>query len=190
MIISISGKPGSGKSTVAKRLAEELGYKYYYVGGMRRKAAQEKGMTLAEFNKLGEKESYTDRDFDEWQAELGTRENNFVIEGRTSFYFIPRSLKICLDVSYEEGARRIWNGLQREQKEVRNEDRNLSSHEDVLKSIKERVKSGTIRYAKYYDIKDVFDKKHFDFYLDTTKLSPEEEYQKVYRFVKKKLAEQ
>jgi cytidylate kinase len=36
MIISLSGAPGSGKSTVAKKLAEELGWERYYMGGLRR----------------------------------------------------------------------------------------------------------------------------------------------------------
>ena len=40
MIISISGFPGSGKSTIAKLLAEKLKWPRYYMGGLRREAAK------------------------------------------------------------------------------------------------------------------------------------------------------
>ena len=48
MIITISGTPGSGKSTVAKIIVETLNAERIYVGGIRRELAREKGMTLQE----------------------------------------------------------------------------------------------------------------------------------------------
>ncbi|MFH1364907.1 MAG: AAA family ATPase, partial [Candidatus Aenigmatarchaeota archaeon] len=89
MIISICGISGSGKSTISKLLAERLGYKHYSIGEIRRKMAVDRGMTLAELNKLGEKEDFTDKEVDKFQEELGKKEDNFVIDGRTSFHFIP-----------------------------------------------------------------------------------------------------
>jgi len=185
MIITINGMPGSGKSTVAKKLAKKLGYKRYYIGGMRRKIARQKGMTLAEFNKLGEKNFFTDKIVDDYQKRLGKTKDNFVIEGRTSFFIIPHSLKIFLDCSTDEGAKRIWGALQKSPKK-RNEDKNLKSRRDVLKSIKERIKSDRFRYKKYYR-KNIFARKHYDLYLDTTRLNQKQEFNKVYEFVKKRL---
>ena len=37
MIITISGLPGSGKSTIGKMLAKKLGYKFYSMGDLRGK---------------------------------------------------------------------------------------------------------------------------------------------------------
>jgi len=54
MIISISGTPGAGKGTLAKNLAAELGWPVFSMGDLRRQAAARRGMTLAEYNKLGE----------------------------------------------------------------------------------------------------------------------------------------
>ena len=180
MIISLGGAQGSGKSTVAERLAAELGWPRYYVGGLRREAAKDRGLTLAEYNKLGEVDPATDLEVDEYQKKLGETEDNFVIEGRTSWYFIPHSLKIYLDVDPEEGARRIFRHLQ--QKNDRNEDVDLSSLEDVKASNARRLASDRLRYQKYYGV-DVHDKKHYDFYLDTTNLAPDEVLQKVLAFV-------
>ena len=67
MIIALSGMPGSGKSTVAKQLAEKLGWPRYYIGGLRREAARKRGMTLEEYNKLGETDPATDKEVDEMQ---------------------------------------------------------------------------------------------------------------------------
>ncbi len=184
MIISLSGAAGSGKSTVGERLSKELGWPRYYMGQMRRDAAMKRGMTLADYNALGEKDPATDKEVDEFQKELGQKEDNFVIEGRTSWYFIPHSLKIYIDVSLDEGARRVFGSLKKENK--RNEGVLPESVDDVKRVMLERTESDRLRYQKYYDI-DVNDPKHYDFYLDATNLSQEEEYQAVYEFVKNRL---
>jgi len=184
MIISLSGALGSGKSTIAQMLADKLAWPRYYMGGLRREAAKKRGMTLAEYNKLGETDPKTDQEVDYFQRDLGKNEDNFVIEGRTSWYFIPHSLKIYLDVSLEEGAKRIFSNLQR--KNDRNEDNNLNSWQDVVESNKTRFESDKIRYQKYYNI-DVYDPKNYDFYLDTTELTPDQVFQITYDYVKENL---
>ncbi|MBU0540313.1 AAA family ATPase, partial [Patescibacteria group bacterium] len=68
MIITISGVPGSGKTTVAKILAERLGMKFYSMGDLRGKMATERGLTIDELNKLGETEAFTDNDVDTYQT--------------------------------------------------------------------------------------------------------------------------
>ena len=176
--------PGSGKSTVAKQLAEKLGWPRYYIGGLRREVARKKGMTLEEYNKLGEIDPTTDKEVDEMQKKLGQEKNNFIIEGRTSFYFIPHALKIFIDVEEKEGAKRIWNDLQQNNK--RNEAKNIKSVEDVLKLNRKRIKSDKKRYQKYYGF-DAYDKKYYDYVIDSTNLTAEEKFDKIYKIVKKEL---
>jgi len=183
MIISLSGALGSGKSTIAQMLADKLGWPRYYIGGLRREAAKKRGLTLAEYNKLGETDPATDREVDEYQKELGRTQDNFIIEGRTSWYFIPHSLKIYLDVDEETGAQRILANLQEKAgKEERNEDRGLNSWQDVLASTRHRLASDNLRYDKYYGI-NVYDKNNYDYYLDTTKLTRDEVFAAVYNYV-------
>lgn len=184
MIISLSGAHGSGKSTIAQKLAEKLGWPRYYMGGLRREAAKMRGLTLAEYNKLGENDPVTDREVDEYQKKLGETADNFIIEGRTSWYFIPHSLKIYLDVSEEEGNKRVFEHLQGEND--RNEDKDMTSLEDVKKSMRRRLESDRLRYHKYYNI-DVNNIKNYDFYLDTSKLTIDEVYEKVLTLVKERL---
>lgn len=185
MIISIGGYMGSGKSTIAKMLAEKLGWPRYYMGGLRREKARERGLTLAEYNRLGETDPATDFEVDEYQKQLGEKENNFVIEGRTSWHFIPHSLKIYLDVDKATAAERIFNDLKKSGD--RNEARKFDTTEAVLENILEREKSDRARYQKYYQF-DVYDPSHYDFVLNTTNLTIEEAFQRIYDFIKLKLA--
>ena len=48
MLITISGLPGSGKTTVARLVARELGLEHVYAGDIFRRQAEEHGLTLAE----------------------------------------------------------------------------------------------------------------------------------------------
>lgn len=183
MIISLSGAQGSGKSTIAKKLAKELNWPHFYIGGIRRKIAKDKGMTLAQYNKLGESDPSTDLEVDDYQKKLGETKDKFIIEGRTSWYFIPHSFKIYLDVDKKEGAKRILAHLQEDND--RNEDKGIVDKESMLKSLAKRAKSDAYRYRKYYNI-DVHDKSHYDYVLDTSKLSAEEVFEQILKEIKKR----
>ncbi|MBS3138206.1 cytidylate kinase family protein [Candidatus Woesearchaeota archaeon] len=171
MIISISGKPGSGKTTVANILAKRLHWPQYYIGEIRRKLAAKRDMTLQEYNKLGEKDSSTDTDVDKYQEKLGKTKDNFIIQGRTSFKFIPHSVKVYINVDFSEGARRVWQSL-KENPVARNEG-DIPTLTECKKSVRERIASDKKRYKKYYNI-DVYNKKHYDIVIDATKKTPKE----------------
>jgi len=182
MIITISGDAGAGKSTIAKMLSDRLGLPRYYIGGIRREKAKEKGMTLDEYNKLGENDPTTDFEVDNYQKELGELEDNFIIEGRTSWYFIPHSLKIYFKVNEREGAERISKELQA--KNDRNEGNNLKTVEDVMLSIQKRRKSDDFRYKKYFNI-DIYNMENYDYIIDTSNLTKDEVFEKIWKIVKK-----
>lgn len=140
------------------------------MGKLWREKSRAKGLTLLEGEIQGESDKTIDNEIDEYQRELGQTKDNFVIEGRTSFYFIPHSFKIYLDVDLSEGAKRIWSDVQKNPHE-RNEDRDLDSLEKVEQSNARRIKSYALRYKKFYGIENIDDPKHYDYYLDTTGLS-------------------
>lgn len=169
MIVTISGTPGSGKSTVGKLLAKKLRYKFYSIGGMRRAMAKERGLTLQEFNVLGEKHAFTDIEIDHWQAKLGRTHDNFVVEGRTSFHFIPHSVKVFLSVSLKEAARRIFH----DRAHVRRFEASHRYHtpKELEHGLRGRIASDTKRYRKYYRL-NIFRKSHYDLWVETTKHTP------------------
>ncbi len=61
MIITISGKAGSGKSTIAKQLAKKLGLKHYSTGDFMRQMAKDKGVSLLELSRIAEKDKSIDQ---------------------------------------------------------------------------------------------------------------------------------
>ncbi|MFZ2804635.1 MAG: cytidylate kinase family protein [Patescibacteria group bacterium] len=174
MIISISGVPGSGKTSVGKILAQKLGYNFYSVGGLRGKMAEERGLSIDELNTLGEQDATTDTSVDDYQRELGTKEDNFVIEGRLSWHFIPNSFKIFLDCDAKEAARRIFEGQRASAGKERGDEQVYATVEEAQKIIEERVASDVRRYKKYYQL-DYRSPEHFDLVFDTTQMQGPEE---------------
>jgi len=184
MIISISGTPGAGKGTLAKNLAAELGWPVFSMGDLRRQAAARRGMTLAEYNKLGETDPETDLSVDRYQRELAATRDNFIIDGRTAWYFIPRSIKIFLRAKLPVGARHIWQSRQRGN-QLRQQEDVVEDEAAVLKSVRERMDSDRRRYQKYWQI-DVYDPAHYDLVIDTTTLTPEQVLDKARDFIAKR----
>lgn len=177
MKIAISGYPGSGKTTIGKMLAEELGLEFISIGNLRGKMATERGMTIEELNKLGETESWTDREVDEYQKKYGETHDDFVAEGRLAFYFIPDSIKVFLTVDPRLSAERIW-------KNPRPDEIKRESVEDEMKAISERVESDKKRYQKYYGV-NPYDLKKFDVAVDTSQLDANQVLQKILIEIKK-----
>jgi CMP/dCMP kinase len=182
MIISIHGKEGSGKTTIAKMLADTFGYKRYYIGGMRREAARKIGMTLEEYNTWSETHPQGDKEFDEYLTKLGKTENNFIIETRTAFHFIPKSIKIYLDVSESVAAHRIFNDKKLKE---RNERTKIQSIEEITEGIRKRRQSDIRRYEKYYKL-DIHNPSHYDLVVQTDDLSVQQAFERIVSFLKTK----
>lgn len=175
MIIAIAGQAGSGKSSVATALAKRLGYKHYSIGDLRRHAAEKRGMTLAEYNKLGETDPSTDKEADAFAEKLGKEEDNFVIDGRMIFHFIPHSVKVFLHADLNERAKRVYQD-ERKAEHFHNLD-------DVKQALEEREKSDRTRYKKYYTL-DSFNKEHHDLVIDTSDLNVDEVVSRIMDFLK------
>lgn len=177
MIITISGTPGSGKSTVARRLSRRLRYPHTDIGQIRRNIAKRLGLTLEQYTRLSETDHRPDRDVDAYQQALGRKHKNYVVEGRLSFHFIPQSFKVFLYVSPTVGAERILKQLRSDR--MRNEGVRLKTRAAVLRSIRRRMASDRRRYQQYYRV-NPFLRRHYDCYLDTSHLPPSAVLQKVW----------
>ncbi|MEW5896360.1 MAG: AAA family ATPase [Nanoarchaeota archaeon] len=187
MIITISGTPGSGKSTIAGILAEKLSAERIYVGGIRRELARKKGMTLEELNEYAKTHAETDVEVDRKAAArakwLEKSTKTVIVEGRTQFYFLPESIKLYIKVDPEEGARRIWKDLQNKQTQAERNEGNIASFKEMKKKIYQREKEDAARYKKYYGF-DQRDEAQYDFVLDTTKITAEKAAEMVIKFIK------
>ncbi len=161
--ITISGLPGTGKTTVAKLLEKRLGIRYVYSGQIFREMAKKQKMSLEKFGKYCETHKEIDEKLDQHQLGI-LRKGNVIVEGRLSGWLayqnhIP-ALKVLLDANINVRAGRI---VKREQGNV----------EKRKKEILTREKSEATRYKKYYGI-DVHDTSIYDIVIDASNKTPEE----------------
>jgi cytidylate kinase len=164
MIIVLGGKAGSGKSVIAKLLAKKLKFKHYSMGDFQREIAKQRNLSIFELSKLEEKDPSIDKEVDNLQTSLGNKDN-FVIDSRLGFHFIPKAKKIFLDADFEVRARRILNDKARKE--------NNKNLEKAKENIKQREASEIARYKKYYNL-NPYNKKNFDNIIDTSNSNPEE----------------
>ncbi|MCB9803021.1 AAA family ATPase [Candidatus Nomurabacteria bacterium] len=188
LLITISGTPGSGKSTIAEILSKKLKAKRIYVGGIRRDLARKKGMTLEQLNEYALIHPETDVEVDETAAKEArqlNKETNVIVEGRTQFHFLPESIKIYIKVDLAEGAKRIWQQIQNSQEQAQRNEGLPDSIEGVIEKLQERQKSDKKRYKKYYNL-DHTDLSQYDLVIDTTKISAEDGAQEIIDFLENK----
>lgn len=175
MIITIGGKAGSGKTTIAKLLAKKLKLKHYSVGDLMRKMAKDKNIPLSELSSIAEKDNKIDAKLDGMQKELGKKKDNFVIDSRLSAFFIPNSIKLFLDADKNERAKRVLKDKREEEK-----GRDIK---EMIHTLKKREKSEIKRYRKYYGF-NCYKKSYYDFVIDTTNLNPKEVVAKIISLIK------
>jgi len=167
MIITVSGLPGTGTTTVSKLLQERTGMEFISSGEIFRGIAAELGLSLAEFGKLAESDFSYDRQIDDRQKEISKTKDNLILEGRLAGHMsleVPpgkKILRVLLKAPLETRVRRIMN---REQ--------STSSFKFELDKTKTREESERVRYEKYYSI-EIADMSIYDLVIDSSGFDPE-----------------
>jgi len=174
MVIAISGDLGSGKSTVSKLLAQRLGLRRYYSGQIWRDLAQKRGLDVYQYNKLAESDASIDHEIDDYSTKLGQAEDNFIIDSRLAWHFIPNSFKIYLSVDSREAAKRILQDL----REYRDNEKIYSNLDEAEAAIRQRRTSERKRYQKLYSV-DLGDLDNYNLVVDTTKIPPAKVVEKI-----------
>lgn len=106
MIVAIAGPIGVGKSTVARALAQRLGYRYLSAGEAFREMARRRGLSVLELNRLAEQDPTLDREVDRMQAEMA-RAGRCVVESRLAGWMVPADLKVWLHADLPVRAARV-----------------------------------------------------------------------------------
>lgn len=169
-IITLTGKPGSGKSSTADKVAELLGYTRYSSGEFVRNITHKQKVTLQEFNKRAESDPDMDYYIDEELRKLRDH-NDIVVDARLGFYWIPESFKVYLDLGDDVAIARIFKDASTNT--MRSDaGEGSKSMSDVADQVGERIRSERTRFKKLYGI-NPYSTEHFDLVVDTARHSPQ-----------------
>jgi cytidylate kinase len=169
-IITISGKPGSGKSSTADKVAEMLGYTRHSSGDMVRKILAQKHMTLAEYNAQAEQDHNLDDLVDQELRELRNH-NDIVVDSRLGFYWMPESFKVYLDLDMDVATARIYSDATSNQGRSGTGE-GISSLAEVTTQVRARMADEQSRFKALYHV-DPYGLEHFDLIVDTSRHSPQ-----------------
>lgn len=162
-IIAIGGPHGSGKSSVARRLAEELQMNYISAGEIFRTIARERDVSIEQMSKLIHNEPELDNQIDERTKKLGSEENT-IVDAQLAAYFTPQDiiLRLCINASFETRCKRIARREGKSQEEARIETytREESEHR---------------RFSDLYNIK-VSDLSIYDVVINNDRIDEEKTY--------------
>lgn len=160
--ITVGGLPGTGTSTLCRLLAEKTGLPYHYAGALFREEAKRRGLTLAEFGALSQKDPSIDEALDDRQIFLLKR-GNLVLEGRLSGWLAQR---------HKVPALKVWIVCDEPVRIRRLVDRDGGTIEAQADATWERETSEADRYRRYYGV-DLTNLSLYDLVLDSTSKTPQ-----------------
>ncbi|MFX1287752.1 MAG: (d)CMP kinase, partial [Promethearchaeota archaeon] len=139
MIIAISGLHGTGKSTIAKLLADKLGILYYSTGQAFRDLAKENNMSLEDYTRFVEKHPDIDKELDNKVVNMA-KKGSIIIDSQLSGHLLKTiaTFKVHLTCPLDVRIKRMAG-------------RDQTSYEEKLKETTIREKSELERFKKLYN---------------------------------------
>ena len=167
MQITITGKLGSGKSTVGKLLAERYGYEIFSTGFIMRAYAVERGYSPLEMNKIMEDDRQLDDYLDSTVARvsLERKDDKLIFDSRMAWHFATNVFKIFLTVDPMVAARRLVENPR--------PDEYYESVEGACEGLIKRAESEQARFLARYGV-DYNDFNNYNLVVDSTHRTPDE----------------
>ncbi len=144
-IITISGKPGCGKSTIAKILSKELNYKLISSGDKFREIARENDLNIVDFvSEYLPKHPEVDIEIDQYFIDYAKNNNNLIIPTRIIGHLLDlnkiNNFKVYLYADFDVRVLRISN---------RENDININN---IKKDLEKREVSECNNFIRLYNI--------------------------------------
>ncbi len=167
MHITITGRLGSGKSTVCRIFSDKYGYEIYSTGTIHRRIAAEKGISALEMNELMAKDLSFDHMIDDAVSRI-SRENcdrTLIFDSRMAWHFACDSFRVFMHIDPAIAARRVIA-------DDRGEVEKYTDIDDARRQLLARATSENTRYKRIYGV-DNLDYHNFDLIVDSATISPE-----------------
>ena len=176
MIITMTGVPCSGKSSVVNYLKEKYDFKVISISKIFRERASELGVDALKLNQMiqeGKMDQSLDKQMDELSVKLGKEYDGqrVIFDSRLAWHFVPNSFKVYILVSPEVMLERLKNSDRAE-----NEKNAVSS---LGNSLLERYNLENVRFKEMYGV-DHKNLSNYDFVIDNSSLTIEETAEKIY----------
>ena len=168
MLISITGKLGSGKSTICNILRERYGFEIFSTGTINREFARSLGITTLELNERLKSDPALDKEIDGTVTRLSIekKDEKLVFDSRMAWHFAKNTFKIFLTIDPMEAATRVM-------KNQRGSEEHYDSVEDACQGLIKRSTVERERFIQIYGV-DYYDHNNFNLVVDTTNRTPDE----------------
>ncbi|MCD6488153.1 MAG: AAA family ATPase [Desulfurococcales archaeon] len=171
-VIVVSGPPGGGKTTQAKKIAEYYNLRYHSAGSIFRGIAREKGISIEELSLIALRDPSIDIEIDRRSYEEALK-RDLVLDGHLTAWIVSEiaDVRILVTAPLSVRVHRIAH-------------RDNKSFEDALRETITREYTQYKRFVEYYGI-DPLDYTIFDIIVNTEKLGPEEAFEVIRRGIEK-----
>jgi len=168
MLISITGRLGSGKSTVCNIMKDRYGFQIFSTGTINREFARNLGITTLELNKRLKEDPSLDHEIDGTVTRLSIerKDENLIFDSRMAWHFAKDTFKIFLTIDAMEAAKRVM-------KNQRGCEEHYDTVEEACEKLVERSRVERDRFVDIYGV-DYYDYNNFDIIVDTTSRTPDE----------------
>ncbi len=182
MFLTITGKLGSGKSTICRLFAEKYGFEIYSTGKVQRKIANDMGISTLRLNELMRTDKKYDDLIDQETVRISRerKDDNIIFDSRMAFHFAESGYHIFTTIDPAEAARRVMLSPRGEEEFYPDEE---TAHCKLL----ERSRVENIRFQELYAV-DNLDYANYHLILDTTWASPEELADVIYHAISGKMS--
>lgn len=167
MHITITGRLGSGKSTVCRIFSNKYGYEIYSTGTIHRRIAAEKGISALEMNELMAKDLSYDHMIDDAVTRISreNRDRTLIFDSRMAWHFACDSFKVFMHIDPAIAARRVMA-------DDRGDVEKYTDIDDARRQLLARAMSENTRYKRIYGA-DNLDYRNFDLIVDSATITPE-----------------
>ena len=145
MIITITGKPCSGKGSISKYLCEKYNFEYICTGDMFRDLSKQFGYeNILHFQKNHDKIKEIDKIIDSKIESIGKKriDDDIIIDSRLAWHFIPNSFKVFVDIDWNTAADRLLKS--------KRETENVQTLASAKRTLIERWDTENTRYQELY----------------------------------------
>ncbi len=168
MHITMAGKLGSGKSTIAKLLCERHGFEIYSTGKIQRELAKSFGVSTLEMNQMMSKDTKYDHMIDDkvTRISLERASDKLLFDSRMAWHFAKNTFKVFFTIDPQIAALRVMNNPRGAEE----------TYIDVDDAREKLILRGLVENARFKEIygTDNLSYSNYDLIVDTSYATPDQ----------------